>query len=147
MKHASRMVRPNRRRSTNLVRLMKLAAFVTVLLAVCPSADAQQSPPTLQRLLKKAQAVVAEVERRVDAGQLPQDVIDELQQLDGLMQAGKHEEAEALLDDPLVALGIDPKTPAKKPAKGLPAQAGAFADHRPLGEFNPAGFTRICWRN
>ena len=36
---------------------------------------------------------MAEVQRRVEAGEVPQDVIDELQKLDGLMKAGKHKDA------------------------------------------------------
>ncbi|MFC1597714.1 DUF1080 domain-containing protein, partial [Planctomycetota bacterium] len=116
---------------------------MSVLLSGYSWADAQELSPTLQRLLRKAQAAVAEVERRVEAGEVPQDVIDELQQLDGFMQAGKHKDAEALLDDALVALGIDPKTLTKEPASGAPAQPGASAGRHPLPEFNPVGFTRI----
>ena len=74
---------------------------------------------------------------------MPQDVIDELQQLDGFMQAGKHKEAEELLDDALLALGIDPKTLTKKSDNGEPAQPGASVARHPLRKFNPAGFTRI----
>ena len=143
MKYASLVVRPNRCWSTNLARLVKLAALVSVLLSGYSLADAQELSPTLKRLLTKAQAAVAEVERRVVAGEVPQDVIDELQQLDGFMEAGKHKDAEKLLDDALVALGIDPETLTEKPANGKPAPGGASAARPSLPEFNPAGFTRI----
>ncbi|MAG94364.1 MAG: hypothetical protein CMJ48_11525 [Planctomycetaceae bacterium] len=137
MKRAPRMARPNPHRSAFLARFTKSAALVSVLLAVCSFADAQELSPTAQRLLKKAQAAVAAVQRRVEAGETPQEVIDELQKLDGLMQAGKHKAAEALLDGALVALDIDPKTLAKKPTKRAPAV------RRPLPKFNPAGFAKI----
>jgi len=143
MKNVFQTARPNRYWSTILVRLMTLTALVSVLLAFYSLTDAQEKSPTVQRLLKKAQAAVAEVQRRVEAGEVPQDVIDELQKLDGLMQAGKHKDAETLLDDSLVALNIDPKTLIRKSTKGAPAKRGTSAARRPLPKFNPAGFSKI----
>jgi len=143
MKQASQTAHPDRYGSTSLARLMKVVALVCVFLSGCSLADAQELPPTLKRLLAKAEAVVAEVGRLAGKGEVPQDVIDELQKLDGLMQAEKHGEAEALLDGALVALGIDPETLTTKPANGAPAEPGASATRHPLPEFNPVGFTKI----
>ncbi|MCO6455131.1 MAG: DUF1080 domain-containing protein [Pirellulaceae bacterium] len=112
----------------------------------CVTSEAQELPPTIQRLLKKAQTAVAEVQKRVEAGDVPQDVITRLQELDGLMKADKHAEAEVLLDGALNALGIDPKTLKKKggPTGDAPPQPKPPSSvDGPLPAFDPAGFTRI----
>ena len=129
--------------SQRICRLAIAATLAAVLLAVCSSSDAQDLPPTLKRLLEKAQTAVAEVQRRVEGGEVPQDVLDELQKLDGLMQTGRHEDAEALLDRALAALEIDPKTLEKTKKAPTPAKPEPSSPRRPLPKFNPAGFTKI----
>ena len=143
MKRASHAARPERSGAALLVGLVKLAVLLCIILTSNSLSEPQEPTPTQQRLLAKAEAAVAEVGKLVEAGKVPQDVIDELQALDGLMQAGRHEDAEALLDAALVALGIDPETLAKEPAADAPSQPGPSADRRPLSEFNPEGFMEI----
>lgn len=131
------------RGSGRCLRRLRWTTLLSLLFTFCALSDAQELQPTLQRLLKKAQTAVAEIQKRVEAGDVPQDVIDELQKLDGLMKAAKHKDAEALLDGVLVALDIDPKTLAKKSVKSPPAKGATSSATRELPRFNPAGFTKI----
>jgi hypothetical protein len=137
------MISNSYRRQRSWTDRVLLALFVLV--SACTTLGAQELSPTLQRLLKKAQTAVAEVQKRVEAGDLPQDVIDQLQKLDGLMNANKLKEAEELLDGALIALDVDPKTLNMEAATtDSPGRQGFQSPVTgPLPEFNPAGFTRI----
>ena len=143
MKPASAAARPERHGPTPLAAIAKSAALACILVAGSSRAEPQELPPTEKRLLAKAEAAVAEIGRLVAAGEVRQDVIDDLQALDGLMQAGRHEDAEALLDAALVALGINPETLVKEPADGAPSQPGPSGIRGPLPEFSPEGFVEI----
>jgi len=108
------------------------------------TAATESASSTSQRLLKKAEAAVAEIERRVEAGRVPQNVIDELQKLDGLMTRGEHAEAEALLDDALRTLGLDPEDVLKQTGRRpAPESRSSPVDKGPLPRFDPTGFTSI----
>jgi 3-keto-disaccharide hydrolase len=137
------MVASSLLRSRRVYGLVIVSTLAGLILSVCSPSVGQDLPPTVQRLLKKAQTVVAEVQRRVESGDVPQDVIDELQELDGLMQAKKHKDAETLLDRALVALDIDPETLKQTRQTQTSAKPETSSSSRPLPKFNPAGFTKI----
>ncbi len=143
MKHIYSAVLGEKYWSTTRLGRMTLATILAILLIHSSWAIGQESSSTSQRLLAKAQAAVAEIQRRVESGEVPQDVINDLQKLDTLMQAGNFKGAETLLDNALVALGIDPQTITPNTAHAAPAQRDAPADHRLPSELSRVGFTKI----
>jgi hypothetical protein len=104
-----------------------------------PSSAPEVAADIANRLLKKAQAVVAGVQRELTNGNVRQDVIDKMQKLQPFMDSGKLKLAEALLDEALRDLGIDiddSQFQIKSPPRSS-AKTG------PLPEFDRDGFTRI----
>ena len=140
-----------------------------------PSADRDQQPPhnspeqklalKQKHLLIKAKAAVKEFQRQMAKGGVPDGVAARLAKFDGLMQAGKLKEAEALIDGALDALGIEapppppppppppannpPETPSSPPstnpapqlATNKPASRPVISG--PLPTFNRTGFLEI----
>ncbi len=85
-----------------------------------PPADPDPDPRQVSARLKaKLERVEAGVKKRVQAGDLPVDVVDMMQQFPQLMQQGKTTAAEALLDKALKLLGADsppdPESGTKSP--------------------------------
>ncbi len=75
--------------------------------AAAISRNAQPAEGLEQRLQAKLKRVEDEVQRRASAGQPPFEVVGLMQKFPELMQGGQVQEAEALLDRVLAALGKD----------------------------------------
>jgi len=119
------------------------------------------------RVQAKAEAVLAEIQKQAAIGNVHEDVIAKMQKLKPLGDAGKLEEAEALLDEALEDLGVEfdpstlpsmPKRPDKlnddkqvsgdSPEQLTEAKERNADDNRsviadPHPKFNPDGFTKI----
>jgi len=127
-----------------------------------PSGDAKDGTPmsevppqkelssTQLRLMKKGQLAVAEFKRRAESGDVLRNVADRLEQFGGLMEASKFKQAEALIDEALQALGIDPQTLKKKARKrsAFDKQKPALGhsgpvSSGPLPKFDSTEFTKI----
>jgi hypothetical protein len=93
-----------------------MAAAILAFSFVAHAQEARQTrdetTQTAQRIKTKAEAIVAGVQKELDAGKVRQDVIDKMQKLQPLMEAGKLKEAEALVDEGFKDLGIKFVPPA-----------------------------------